>query len=547
METLLTEIMISQRTADKLPNGGDAATIYRISRRPIEMMESARKPRSRVSLSVQLVSGAFMNDGRTPHIDLQVISKQVMLAHGFDPDFPPQVAQQLASLRAHPTAVTPGADVRDLRSLLWSSIDNDTSRDLDQIEVAERLPGGDVKVLVGIADVDTFVPKNTPIDSYASKETTSVYTGIRIFPMLPEELSTGTTSLLENQDRLSVVTEFVAGADGVVTGGTVYRAVVRNKAQLAYNAVGAWLDGSGPAPAKVAASADLQAQLKLQDEVAQALRTQRYRQGALNLESSEIRPVMLGQQVVDVVGAEKNRATELIEDFMIAANGVVARMLEKVSSLRRIVKTPERWDRIVQLAAQHGGNLPPDPDSKALNDFLIQRRAADPDHFADVSLTVIKLIGPGEYVLERPGDPEQGHFGLAVQDYTHSTAPNRRFPDVVTQRIIKAQLSNQAAPYPDAELTAIASNCTLKQDAARKVEREMSKRLAAMAMSRRIGETFDAIVTGAVPKGTFVRISQPHVEGLLAQGQAGLDVGDRLRVKLIRTDVQRGYIDFARV
>jgi len=488
-----------------------------------------------------------MSDVRPSHLDLQSIAKQVMLAHGFSPDFPPQVPQQIAALKADPPLALPGGDIRDLRNLLWSSIDNDTSRDLDQIEVAERLPNGDVKVLVGIADVDAFVPKNSPIDSYASKETTSVYTGIRIFPMLPEELSTGITSLLENQDRLSVVTEFVAGADGRVNSSNVYRAVVRNKAQLAYIGVGAWLEGTGPAPAKVAASADLQAQLKLQDEVAQALKTQRYRQGALNLESSEISPVILNEQVVDVIKQQKNRATELIEDFMIAANGVIARMLEKVSSLRRIVKTPERWDRIVQLAAEHGGKLPPDPDSKALNDFLIQRRAADPDHFADVSLIVIKLIGPGEYVLERPGDPEQGHFGLAVQDYTHSTAPNRRFPDVVTQRIVKTQLSRQAAPYTDGELEAIAGNCTLKQDAARKVEREMSKRLAAVAMSNRIGETFDAIVTGATPKGTFVRVMQPHIEGLLAQGQTGLDVGDRLRVKLIRTDVQKGYIDFARI
>jgi VacB/RNase II family 3'-5' exoribonuclease len=400
---------------------------------------------------------------------------------------------------------------------------------------------------VGIADVDAFVPKKTPIDDHAAKETTSVYTGVRIFPMLPEELSTGTTSLLENQDRLSVVIEFVAGKDGTVSASNIYRTIVRNKAQLAYNGVGAWLEGTGPAPAKVAASADLQAQLRLQDEVAQALRTQRYQHGALNIESSETRPVLLNEQVVDMVRQEKNRATELIEDFMIAANGVMARRLANVSSMRRVVKTPERWDRIVQLANAHGGKLPPDPDSKALNDFLIQRKAADPEHFADVSLTVIKLIGPGEYVLERPGDPVQGHFGLAVQDYTHSTAPNRRFPDVVTQRIIKAQLTGQPAPYSDSELSAIASNCTLKQDAARKVEREMTKRVAAVTMSGRIGEQFDAIVTGATSSGTFVRISHPRVEGMLAQGQSGLDVGDRLRVKLVRTDVQRGYIDFARV
>jgi VacB/RNase II family 3'-5' exoribonuclease len=487
-----------------------------------------------------------MNEVRTSHIDLQATARQVMLAHGFEPDFPPQVAQQLTGLKAHPPQVAPGGSIRDLRALLWSSIDNDTSRDLDQIEVAERLPDGNIKVLIGIADVDAFVPKHSAIDDHAAKETTSVYTGVRIFPMLPEDLSTSTTSLLENADRLGVVTEFTVDAAGNVGSSNVYRAVVRNHAQLAYNSVGAWIEGTGPAPAKVAASADLQAQFKLQDEAARALRKQRNQHGALNIETSEVLPVLLGQQVVDVAKQEKNRATDLIEDFMIAANGVVARMLQKVSSLRRVVKTPERWDRIVQLAAQHGGNLPPDPDSKALNDFLLKRRAADPDHFADVSLAVIKLIGPGEYVLERPGDPEQGHFGLAVQDYTHSTAPNRRFADVVTQRLIKALLASQPAPYSDDELADIAKNCTEKGDAARKVEREMSKRLAAIAMSSRIGQTFDALVTGATPKGTFVRVLQPHVEGLLAQGQQGVDVGDKLRVKLIRTDVQRGYIDFAR-
>jgi exoribonuclease-2 len=487
-----------------------------------------------------------MNDVRASHLDLQATAKQIMLAHGFDPDFPPQVPQQLAELKTHPPQIAAGADIRDLRSLLWSSIDNDTSRDLDQIEVAERLPNGNTKVLIGIADVDAFVPKHSPIDEHAAKETTSVYTGIRIFPMLPEELSTGATSLLEGADKLSVVIEFTVDSAGSVSSSNVYRAIVRNKAQLAYNAVGGWLAGAGPAPVKVAASTELQAQLTLQDEAAQALKNQRYQNGALNLETSEVHPVMLNQQIVDVAKQERNRATDLIEDFMIAANGVVARMLEKVSSLRRIVKTPERWDRIVQLANAHGGKLPPDPDSKALNDFLLKRKAADPDHFADVSLAVIKLIGPGEYVLERPGDPEQGHFGLAVQDYTHSTAPNRRFPDVVTQRLIKAMLTGQPAPYSDDELDAIARNCTAKGDAARKVEREMSKRLAAVAMSHRIGQIFDALVTGAAAKGTFVRIPQPRVEGMLVQGQQGLDVGDRLRVKLVRTDVQRGYIDFAR-
>lgn len=494
-----------------------------------------------------------MNDVRPPssapaasHIDLQAVARQVMLQHGFEPDFPPPVQQQLSELKAKAPAVAPGGDLRDLRGLLWSLIDNDTSKDLDQIEVAEQLPNGDVKILVAIADVDTFVPRDTAIDQYAAKETTTVYTGVRNFSMLPEVLSTGITSLLENQDAFSMVIEYVVSGDGHVQSSDLYRAVVRNKAQLTYNAIGGWLEGTAPPPPKVAASSDLQAQLKLQNGVAQALKKLRYLHGALNIETIEVRPVILNDKVIDVVRQEKNPATDLIEDFMIAANEVVARALDKVSSIRRIVKTPERWDRIVQLAAAQGGKLPAQPDSKALNDFLTQRKAADPDHFADLSLAVIKLMGPGQYVLERPGDPEQGHFGLAVQDYTHSTAPNRRFADLVTQRLIKAFLRKGTSPYSDDELDAVAKNCTLKEDAARKVEREMTKRMAAVAMSGRIGETFDAIVTGASPKGTFVRVLKPRVEGMLVQGQQGLDVGDSLKAKLVRTDVQRGYIDFAK-
>src|SRR6202165_5581994 len=434
-----------------------------------------------------------MNDPRSS-INLQAIARQVMQAQGFQPDFPPETQKQLGDIKAHPPQLTPTDKVRDLRNLVWSSIDNDTSKDLDQIEIAERLPNGDVRVMIGIADVDSFVEKDSPIDQHAERETTSVYTGVSIFPMLPNELSTGASSLLENSDRPAVVTELVVNSGGSIGSSNVYRALVRNKAQLTYNAVGAWLEDTAAAPPKVAASSELQAQLKLQDNVAQALKKLRFEHGALNLDTNEALPLVLNEQVVDVVNQGKNRATELIEDFMIAANGVLARLLEKVSSLRRIVKTPDHWDGIVRLAAAQGEKLPVQPDSKALNDFLLQRKAADPDHFADLSLAVIKLIGPGEYVLERPGDPEQGHFGLAVQDYTHSTAPNRRFADIVTQRLIKALLSGQSAPYSDDELTAIASNCTLKEDAARKVEREMSKRIAALTMSNKIGATFDPIV-----------------------------------------------------
>jgi exoribonuclease-2 len=487
-----------------------------------------------------------MSNVTPSHLDLQATAKEIMINRGFEPDFPPEVRAQLAQLQAHPPAIVPGADVRDLRSLLWSSIDNDTSRDLDQIEVAESQADGSVKVMIGIADVDAFVAKDSPIDRHAARETTTVYAGVRNFPMLPEELSTGETSLLENQDRLAIVVEFLVEGNGTASSSAIYRAAVRNKAQLQYNSTGAWLEGKAAAPPKIAASSELQAQLKLQDDVAQKLRDQRYEHGALTLQTDELHAVLLSNQEVDVEKAQRNHATELIEDFMVAANGVVARFLEKVSSLRRIVRTPERWERIVQLAAQQGEKLPSEPDSKALNDFLIKRKQADPEHFADLSLSVIKLIGPGEYVLERPGETAPGHFGLAVQDYTHSTAPNRRFVDMVSQRIVKSVLAGKSNPYSDSELSQIAANCTEKENAARKVERDMTKRLAAVSMQRRIGEVFDAIVTGVTPNGTFVRAEQAHIEGLLAQGAAGLDVGDKLRAKLIRTDVQRGYIDFAR-
>ena len=495
-----------------------------------------------------MLAFSAMNDPRTTGFNLPAIARQVMAARGFEPDFPPEVQKQLADIAAHPPQLNASDKVRDLRNLLWSSIDNDTSKDLDQIEVAERSPNGDVKIMIAIADVDAFVAKGTPVDAHAERETTSVYTGVTIFPMLPNELSTGASSLLENVDRPAVVTEFVVRIDGkgLLTASNVYRAIVRNKAQLTYNAVGAWLEGTAAGPAKLAASAELQAQLKLQDEVAQALKKSRYENGALDLETNEVVPLLMNDQVVDVANVTKNRATDLIEDFMIAANGVVARLLEKVSSLRRIVRTPAHWDGIVRLADAQGEKLPAKPDSKALNDFLVKRKAADPDHFADLSLAVIKLVGPGEYVLERPGDSGEGHFGLAVQDYTHSTAPNRRFPDIVTQRLIKALLDGKPGPYSDNDLAAIALNCTEKGDEARKVEREMSKRLSALAMSHRIGETFDAMVTGATPKGTFVRVAQPHMEGLLTQGAQGLEVGDKLRVRLTRTDVQHGYIDFVK-
>lgn len=478
--------------------------------------------------------------------DLQAAAVRAMREHGFDPEFPEDARRQLESLP--PLGDGNAADVRDLRELLWSSIDNRTSRDLDQIEVAEQLTNGDIKVLIGIADVDAFVPAHTPIDRHAAIETVTVYTGVRNFPMLPDALSTGATSLLEGADKLAVVIEFVVAGDGGVHSEQIYRALVRNKAQLVYDDVGRWLERRGSPPPAVEHSAALQAQLTLQDACSQRLLDARHRHGALNIETAETRPVLVNDDVVDIVPQQKNRATELIEDFMIAANEIVARTLERLGrpSIRRIVKTPERWPRIVELARSLGATLPATPDSRALNDFLLARRAADPDHFADLSLSVIKLMGPGEYAVEQPGDTEPDHFGLAVDDYTHATAPNRRFADLVTQRLVKAAIADRPTPYAESELAAIARDCTLKENAARKVEREMSKRIAAVAMSHRLGESFDAVVTGVTPHGTFVRVLRPHIEGLLVRGQQGVDVGDRLRVTLVRTDVEQGYIDFVR-
>lgn len=489
-----------------------------------------------------------MPNSHNDHYDLAALARDEMIGEGFSPDFPAEVARQVAALRAHARQPSPGGAVQDLRGLLWSSIDNDTSRDLDQIEVAERLANGDIRIRIGIADVDSDVPKGSPIDTHAAANCTTVYTGVKNFPMLPDDLSTDLTSQNEHADRLSVVVELTVAADGSVADGTAYRAITRNAAQLAYNSVGSWLEGQGAAPAKVAASADLQAQLRLQDEAAQKLRAQRHRLGALDLDRPESEIVTSDGRVTGIKPRFRNRASQLIEDLMVAANGVIARLLRDnhIASLRRVVKTPARWDRIVELAARTGDKLPGDPDSGALNQYLMKRRAADPVHYTDLSLAVVKLMGPGEYVLERPGEAAVGHFALAVHDYTHSTAPNRRFADLVSQRLVKAVLAKQASPYAEAELDGVAHHCTLREDAERKVERAMQKRIAAVAMHDRIGEIFSAVVTGVAPKGTFVRAMSPAVEGRLMRGEHGLDVGDQIRVKLLSTDPQRGFIDFAR-
>ena len=481
-----------------------------------------------------------------PPVDLAAMARQEMMARGFEPDLPAAALQQAEGARQKAEAGLP-----DLTSLLWSSLDNDESRDLDQIEWAERTAGG-IRVLVGIADVDSAVDKGTPIDLHAAVETTTVYAGIRTFPMLPERLSTDRTSLNEGEDRVAVVVEMTVAPDGgLVTNlgaNRIYRALVRNGAQLTYSAVGPWLEGTAGMPAKVAASEPLAAQLQLQNEAAHLLRAARDRMGALTFDRAELQTVVDNGKVRSVEGRRANTASRLIEDFMIGANEVMAETLRAagVASIRRIVKVPERWPRMVELAGHYGDHLPAEADPAALNAFLLRRKQADPVHFADVSLAILKLMGPGEYVASRPGAAVEGHFGLAAHDYTHSTAPNRRFADMVTQRLLKALSAHQPAPYTDDELDAIARNCTLKEDAARKVERDMMKRMAAVALADRVGQKFAAVVTGVTPKGVFVRISEPPVEGRLMRGEHGVDVGDQIQVTLLSTDAQRGFIDFGR-
>jgi VacB/RNase II family 3'-5' exoribonuclease len=486
-----------------------------------------------------------------PHGDargeLRRIAHGAMLANGLLPDFSRAVIDEADAITQ--AAAASGAGVRDLRSLLWASIDNDDSLDLDQLSVGEALVNGATKILVAIADVDALVKKGCAIDDHAQANTTSVYTAAEIFPMLPEKLSTGLTSLGEGDERLAIVVEMVVGADGSVTTSDVYRAAVLNRAKLAYNSVAAWLEGTAPAPPRVAAVPGLDEQLRMQDRAAQCLRSVRQAHGALRLETIEVHAVFDGGALADLLPDEKNRAKELIEDFMIAANGVIAKYLESkgLPSLRRVLRTPKHWDRIVALAAESGEKLPPAADAAALDGFLAKRRKADPERFPDLSLSVIKLLGSGEYALEIPGQPTEGHFGLAVKDYTHSTAPNRRFPDLIAQRLLKAAFSKQASPYTTDELKALALHCTEQEDKADKVQRQVGKSAAALLLESRIGSQFDGIVTGASDKGTWVRISGPVAEGRVVRGFEGLQVGNRVRVQLVRTDAARGFIDFATV
>jgi exoribonuclease-2 len=479
--------------------------------------------------------------------DLKSIARRAMVERGLLPDFSVAAMTELARVQ---TAATDGrSDVRDLTGLLWASIDNDDSRDLDQLTVSEAHPNRSVTILVAIADVDELVKKESALDAHAQHNTTSVYTAGDIFPMLPEKLSTDLTSLGEGQDRFAIVVEMVVAEDGAVLSSTLFRAMVRNHAKLAYNSVAAWLAGEAPAPERLTAVSGLDAQLRLQDQVAQRLKARRHQQGALSLETIEPRAVFEDGVLTNLRVEQKNHAKELIEDFMIAANQATASYLTRkgVPSFRRILRSPERWQRIIEVAARWGEHLPPEPDASALESFLVTRRKADPIRFPDLSLAIVKLIGRGEYVLDQSKDGSPEHFGLAVKGYTHSTAPNRRFPDLITQRLIKAALAGEPTPYRPEELKYLADHCTEKEDDAEKVERQLRKSAAALLLESRIGQRFDAIVTGASDRGTWVRLLEPPVEGKVVTGERGLDVGDSVRVELVSTDVERGYIDFVRV
>jgi VacB/RNase II family 3'-5' exoribonuclease len=492
----------------------------------------------------------FKDSGRgRKGYDIEARAKLEMVANGFTPVFEAAVEQQVSQLEKLHQELKANAGIKDLRHLLWSSIDNVESKDLDQIEYSERLADGSIRLIVAIADVDSYVGKNSAIDKHAGANTTSVYTGVLTFPMLPEELSYDLTSLLPDQDRVAMCVDLTVNNRGEVTKSESYRALVRNKAKLDYISVGNWLDNgahNADAPDKVAAVPGLIDQLKMQDEVKEQIHALRDSHGSLSLHTIEATTVAKDGDVLDLELVEPNPARDLIENCMIAANIATSKFLESngLPSIRRIVKTPERWPRIVEVAETYGEYLPNEPDARALAAFLIKERAADPIHFPDLSLTIVKLLGRGEYVVKTPGKPVEGHFALAVNDYTHSTAPNRRYPDLVTQRLLKAALAGQKSPYDIDELTDVAINCTNKENDAKKVERTLRKVAACVLLSKKLGDEFDGIITGAKPDSTYVRLFRPPAEGRIIHGDKGLDVGDRVTVRLVAVNPENAFIDF---
>lgn len=486
-----------------------------------------------------------MNDHRSNDW-LDGRARQAMIDNGFQPEFSDGIVDQVREI-AERDLLAGSTDAKDLRDLDWSSIDNKTSRDLDQVEWAEQLDNGDIRVLVGIADVDSAVQMGSPIDKRAARNTVSVYTESEVFPMLPEELSTNLTSLNENEDRLAVVADMIVKENGDVPKSIFYRAIVRNRAKLDYPTVGEWFDDDGPVPDKIKDMPELIDQLKLQRRAAERLHKYRQAKGALEFESIESEAVVENGDVKDIRSVRPNSAKRLIENFMVASNVEMAEFLEShgVASIRRVVHTPRNWEGILRIAAEYGENLPPEPDQPKLAGFLEKRRNADPERFPDLSLSIIKLIGSGQYLVEHPGQDAGGHFGLGVRDYAHSTAPNRRYPDLVVQRLVKAVVSGEPPPYSPENLDAIAEHCNEREKASRKVERKMRKIVAAVVMKKRVGERFDAIVTGVNEHGTFARILRPPVDGRIVRGERGLSVGEKVYIKLLSANTSNGFIDFS--
>jgi VacB/RNase II family 3'-5' exoribonuclease len=478
-------------------------------------------------------------------VDLKAIAGNAMMKYGFEPFFPNSVLREVAAINVK-TLPDNQEDTKDLRMHLWSSIDNYDSMDLDQMEFVNHGQNGEIEVKIAIADVDTYVQKHSQTDQHAAHNGTSVYTGIETFPMLPDKLSKGISSLLPGQDHMAIVIEYTVLPDGDVRRGDIYRALVSNKAKLIYEEAGDWLDGVEAIPPSVREVPGLEEQVRLQSEAARRLKNYRMEKGALDLETIEANAVVEMGFVKDLVVQKKNMARSIIEEFMVAANGTMVDYLGKagIPMIQRVVRTPKYWEELVITAATYGETLPTEPDSKALSAFLNRQKEADPERFPDLSLTVVKLIGPGEYMALEPGEPPYGHFGLAVTDYTHGTAPNRRYVDLIIQRLIKSVLDRVPSPYTLEELIDKSTWLTGREKGSKKVERFMRKSAAAVLLQDRIGKFFEAIVTGASEKGTYVRLITPPAEGRVMQGEHGLRVGQRVRVRLLKTDPYNGYIDF---
>jgi exoribonuclease-2 len=480
-------------------------------------------------------------------IDLTELAKKAMKERNFLTEFSPDVQAEVTQIPDSILTILPS--IKDLRKKLWFSIDNDDTKDLDQLTYREQLEAERIKIYIAIANVEDWVAKDSAIDQHAQQNTTSIYTPTKVFSMLPTKLSTNLTSLNEKQDRLAIVVEATMTANGSIEDHILYSAYVCNQAKLTYNRVASWLDGEGPIPDKILKVEGLEEQVKLQDKVAHRLKNFRYKQGALTFDVRESYPVIEHNKIVGVKTLEKNRAHDLIENLMIVANTATAHFLSNHQrpSLQRVVRIPKRWDRIVAIAKEYGDSLPEQPDSKALEIFLIKRWLLEPLHFSDLSLVIIKLLGRGEYIIQYPGEEPIGHFSLAIKHYTHSTAPNRRYTDLITQRLITSIFKNKPSPYSDQELEALARHCTQKENDAEKVERKMKKSAIIVILSSKINEIFDGLVTGATPKGTWIRIFHPPVEGKLIQGFENVDVGEQIKVKLVHVDIEAGFIDFIRV